>query len=46
MALMFPRLARKFVKNGYFPTDEPTIERELKALKTRERKRRRLNSSH
>ena len=27
MALMFPRLARNFVKNGYFPTDEPTLEK-------------------
>lgn len=32
MALMFPRLARNFVKNGYFPTDEPTLERALSAL--------------
>lgn len=32
MALMFPRLARNFIKNGYFPTDEPTLERSLKAL--------------
>jgi hypothetical protein len=32
MALMFPRLARNFVKNGYFPTDEPTLERTLSAL--------------
>lgn len=32
MALMFPRLARNFVKNGYFPTDEPTLERAIKAL--------------
>jgi Uncharacterised methyltransferase family (DUF6094) len=32
MALMFPRLARNFIKNGYFPTDEPTLERVLKAL--------------
>ncbi|GKT17372.1 class I SAM-dependent methyltransferase [Acidovorax sp. SUPP2522] len=32
MALMFPRLARNFAKNGYFPTDEPTLERALKAL--------------
>jgi hypothetical protein len=32
MALMFPRLARNFVKNGYFPTDEPTLERALAAL--------------
>ena len=32
MALMFPRLARNFIKNGYFPTDEPTLERALSAL--------------
>ena len=32
MALMFPRLARNFVKNGYFPTDEGTLERVLTAL--------------
>ncbi len=32
MALMFPRLARNFIKNGYFPTDEPTLERALTAL--------------
>jgi len=32
MALMFPRLARNFVKAGYFPTDEPTLERALSAL--------------
>ena len=32
MALMFPRLARNFIKNGYFPTDEPTLERVLNAL--------------
>jgi len=32
MALMFPRLARNFVKNGYFPTDESTLERALTAL--------------
>ena len=32
MALMFPRLARNFVKNGYFPTDEYTLERALAAL--------------
>lgn len=32
MALMFPRLARNFVKNGYFPTDEPTLERAISAL--------------
>lgn len=33
MALMFPRLARNFAKNGYFPTDEPTIERILALTK-------------
>lgn len=32
MALMFPRLARNFIKNGYFPTDEATLERALSAL--------------
>jgi hypothetical protein len=32
MALMFPRVARNFAKNGYFPTDEPTLERALSAL--------------
>lgn len=32
MALMFPRLAKNFAKNGYFPTDEPTLERVLTAL--------------
>lgn len=32
MALMFPRLARNFVKAGYFPTDEGTLERVLAAL--------------
>lgn len=32
MALMFPRLARNFAKNGYYPTDEPTLERVLSAL--------------
>lgn len=32
MALMFPRLARNFAKNGYFPTDEATLERVLSAL--------------
>ncbi|MGQ7245514.1 DUF6094 domain-containing protein [Salinicola sp. V024] len=34
MALMFPRLARNFAKNGYYPTDEDTIERALQALGT------------
>ena len=32
MALMFPRLARNFVRNGYFPTDEATLLRILSAL--------------
>ncbi len=32
MALMFARLARNFIKNGYFPTDESTLERALQAL--------------
>ncbi|MGL4668487.1 MAG: DUF6094 domain-containing protein, partial [Saezia sp.] len=32
MALMFPRLAQNFAKNGYYPTDEVTIERALSAL--------------
>lgn len=32
MALMFPRVARNFIKNGYFPTDEGTLERALTAL--------------
>src|SRR5690606_17600659 len=32
MALMFPRVARNFIKNGYFPTDEGALERALTAL--------------
>jgi hypothetical protein len=32
MALIFPRLARNFVKNGYFPTDAATLERIIHAL--------------
>lgn len=32
MALMFPRLANNFARNGYFPTDEATLERILAAL--------------
>lgn len=32
MALMFPRLARNFARNGYYPTDETTLERSLQAL--------------
>lgn len=33
MALMFPRVARNFAKNGYYPTDEQTLERILAMLK-------------
>ena len=32
MALMFTRLARNFIKNGYFPTDEATLSCILSAL--------------
>lgn len=32
MGLMFTRLARNFIKNGYFPTDEATLGRILNAL--------------
>lgn len=32
MALMFSRIARNFIKNGYFPTDEDTLSRILTAL--------------
>lgn len=32
MALMFQRLARNFIKNGYFPTDEETTARILAAV--------------
>jgi 23S rRNA G2445 N2-methylase RlmL len=32
MALMFQRLARNFVKAGYFPTDEDTLARVLSML--------------
>ncbi|MBT4859589.1 MAG: SAM-dependent methyltransferase [Gammaproteobacteria bacterium] len=32
MALLFPRLARNFIKNGYYPTDSVTMSRVLKAL--------------
>jgi hypothetical protein len=34
MALIFPRLARNFVKNGYFPTDAVTLGRVCNALET------------
>lgn len=33
MALMFPRLAHNFAKNGYYPTDEDTLNRILQAIK-------------
>jgi len=32
MSLMFPRLARNYIKNGYFPTDEVTLGRILQHL--------------
>lgn len=32
LGLMFPRVAKNFVKAGYFPTDEVTLERALNAL--------------
>ena len=32
MALMFPRLARNYAKDGYFPTDNDTLQRVLNAL--------------
>lgn len=32
MGLMFSRVARNFIKNGYFPTDEATLTRVLSAL--------------
>ena len=32
MALMFARLARNFIKNGYFPTDEKTLTRLINLL--------------
>jgi hypothetical protein len=34
MALMFSRLANNFAKNGYYPTDEKTLERTLQAIDT------------
>lgn len=33
MALIFPRLARNFVKNGYYPTDSVTLGRIVDSLK-------------
>jgi len=35
MALIFQRLARNFIKNGYFPTDELTLARIISALDIR-----------
>ena len=32
MALIFPRLAQNFIRNGYFPTDEETLKRVCSAL--------------
>ena len=32
MALIFPRLARNFIRNGYFPTDAVTLARIMPAL--------------
>ena len=32
MALIFQRLARNFIKNGYFPTDGETLSRILPML--------------
>lgn len=32
MALIFPRIAKNFIKNGYFPTDVPTLDRVATAL--------------
>ncbi len=33
MALLFPRLARNFIKNGYYPTDSVTLDRIVESLK-------------
>lgn len=33
MALMFARLARNFIKNGYYPTDEETLRRIISMLR-------------
>ena len=33
MALMFARLAHNFIKNGYYPTDEVTLERIIGMLR-------------
>ena len=42
MALIFQRLARNFIKQGYFPTDAETIARVLGALEGPERGRLRI----
>ncbi len=42
MALMFQRLARNFIKNGYFPTDEETLSRILQAIEGPEEGRLRI----
>lgn len=34
MALIFPRIAKNFIKNGYFPTDEQTLTAVATALDT------------
>lgn len=36
MALIFPRLARNFIKNGYYPTDEVTLQRIINYLDAEE----------
>ena len=36
MALIFPRIANNFLKNGYYPTDVSTLERICSALDTTE----------
>jgi len=36
MALIFPRLARNFIKNGYYPTDEVTLQRIINLLDTQD----------
>ena len=37
MALIFQRLARNFIKNGYFPTDEASISRICRHARTLQR---------
>lgn len=43
MALMFSRLARNFIKNGYFPTDAETLQRILRLLQPSEKPMRLLD---